>query len=85
MILFDIIYQYILDTNKRGIIKFLSQPILSFNKKEEIRFDKTQDYYYKYDFDKLNNDISKLVYKPKINKKEMKLILLSNKKLKELI
>ena len=85
MILFDIIYHCILDTNKREIIKFLSQPIISFNKKEEIRFDKTQDYYYKYDFDRLNNDISKLVFKSKMNKKEMKLISLSNKKLKELI
>ena len=85
MILFDIIYQNLLDTNKRQIIKFLGQPIISFNKKEKIRFEKSQDYYFKYDFDKLNNDITKMAHKSKINKKDMKLILLSNKKLKELI
>ena len=87
MIEFDIINKCFLENNKKRIIKFLSRPIVSINKEEESKIDENhKDFYdYKIDFDKLNNDILKMAYNPKIRKNERKLIFLSNKQLKELI
>ena len=86
MILLDIMNQCLLGENKKGIIKFLSRPIISINKIEESKFQElSNDHFCEDDFDKLNKEITKFAPKSRNTKKEIRLFLLSNKQLKKLI
>lgn len=69
--------------NKKGIIKFLSRPVVSVHKKSESR-----DPHAKYcedGFDNFYYEIEELVQKVEKSETEKKLISLSNLQLKEII
>ena len=86
MILLDIMNDTLLNYNKRkGIIKFLSRPIVSVNKNEENELNDFYKQYNENDFDNFYNETSELILKSKRIEMEKKLISLSNYQLKELI
>ena len=87
MILLDIMNESILNdnNNRKGIIKFLSRPIISISKDEGSEFD---DFYKRYslkDFDTLYEQTSELVRKSEKLEMEKKLIFISNQQLKKLV
>ena len=85
MILLDIINEVLLNNNRKGIIKFLSRPIISLNKKEEKYLNDFYKNYYEADFDNFYSDVSALVQKTGKRETEKQLLLLSNQQLKKLI
>ena len=87
MILLDIINEILINTNNstKGIIKFLSRPIISINKKEESYVDDFYKQYNEVDFDNFYKETSKLALKSKRIEMEKKLISLSNNQLKNFI
>ena len=85
MFLLDIMNQTLINNNRKGIIKFLSQPIISINKKEENQLNEFYNNYCETDFDNFNSEISELIRKSQKREGDKKLISLSNRKLKELI
>ena len=85
MVLLDILNQTLLDRNTKEILKFLSTPIISVNKKVSTENYEVYNRYSEDDFDKFYNEISELVKKPKKMKVDKKLITLSYQQLKELI
>ena len=85
MIFLEILSQTLVNNsnNKKGIIKFLSRPVVSVNKKSE-----SDDLHAKYcekDFDNFYYEIEELVQKSKKSETDKKLISLSNQQLKEII
>ena len=85
MFLLDIMNQTLINNNRKGIIKFLSQPIISMNKKEENQLNQLSKNYSEADFDNFNSDVLKLIRKTEKREVDKKLLFLSNLKLKELI
>ena len=85
MILLDILNEVLLDNNRKGIIKFLSRPIISINKKEDNYLNDFYKNYYEADFDNFYSDVSELVQKTEKRETEKQLLFLLNKKLKKLI
>ncbi len=85
MTFLDIMNQALTDKKIKGIVKFLSTPIISLNKKESI--DKIELYtgYSEDNFDKFYYEISELINNPKKLKYAKKLISLSYQHLKELL
>ena len=84
MIMFDIMKQRMLNRNVNDIVKFVSRPVVSLYKKEEFNYKEIYKKYCEKDFNKLYNETSELVRKSKKIKKEIKLISLTNQRLKEL-
>ena len=84
MIIFDIMKQRMLNHNVNDIVKFISRPVVSLYKKEEFNYKEIYRKYCEKDFNQLYNETSELVHKSKKIKKEVKLISLTNQKLKEL-
>ena len=83
--LFDIINETIMDEQIKSIMNFLCRPVISIN--NDIKSD-FSDFYRKYeeaDFDKFCEEIKQLTQKPKKKIKEKKLIMLSNKQLKNFL
>ena len=83
--LFDIINVTIMDENIKSIVNFLCRPIISINNDNKNEF---ADFYRSYeetDFDKFCKEIKQLAQKPKKKIKEKKLIMLSNKQLKNFL
>ena len=85
MILLDIINEALLNNNRKGIIKFLSRPIISINKKEDNYLNDFYNNYYEDDFDNFYSDVFELVQKTGKRETEKQLIFLSNQQLKKLI
>ena len=85
MILLDIINETLLNNNRKGIIKFLSRPIISINKKEDNYLNDFYKNYYESDFDNFYSDISELIQKTEKRETEQQLLSLSYKQLKKLI
>ena len=87
MILLEIISDTLVNTNSnnKGIIKFLSRPIVTLDKKEQIELDESTKIYGEDDFFNLYYEISELVQKDEKRENEKKLLLLSNQHLKELL
>ena len=85
MILLDIINEALLNNNRKGIIKFLSRPIISINKKEDNYLNDFYKNYYESDFDNFYSDISELIQKTEKRETEQQLLSLSYKQLKKLI
>jgi hypothetical protein len=85
MILLEILSQALVtnSNNKKGIIKFLSRPVISVNKKSEG--DDPHAKYYEDDFDNFYHEIEELVQKVEKSETEKKLISLSSLQLKEII
>jgi len=84
--LFNILNETILEDQIKSIVNFLCRPIISIND------DKTKNglpqYYLQYkedDFNKFSEEVIQLVQKPKMKRKEKKLILLSNIHLKNFL
>ena len=84
MIMFDIMKQRMLNRNVNDIVKFVSRPVVSLYKKDEFNYKEIYKKYCEKDFNKLYNETSELVKKKKKIKKEIKLISLTNQRLKEL-
>ena len=84
MILFEIMKQRMLNHNVYEIVKFVIRPVVSLYKKEEFNYKEIYKKYCEKDFNNLFNETSKLVRKSKRINKEIKLIPLTNQKLKEL-
>jgi len=82
MILFDILNQTMLDNGKKAIINFLGRPIISISQKRKNEFDEFYKNYREKDFNKYYNQIQKLVHKSEKEKREEKLISISNEKLR---
>ena len=85
MALLDIMNQILLDKKTKGIVKFLSTPIISLNKKESI--DKIELYsdYSEANFDRFDYEISESIKNSKKLKYSKKLISLSYQHLKEML
>jgi len=73
------------NSNNNGILKFLSRPIVTIAKKEQIELDKSTKIYEEADFVNFYYEISELVQKDEKRENEKKLISLSNHHLKELL
>jgi hypothetical protein len=84
MFIFDIMKQRMLNHHVNEIVKFISRPVVSLYKKEEFNYKEIYRKYCEKDFNQLYNKTSELVQKSKKIKKEVKLISLTNQKLKEL-
>ena len=82
MILFDILNQTMLDNGKKAIINFLGRPIISISQKRKNEFDEFYKNYREKDFNKYYNQIQELVHKSEKEKREEKLISISNEKLR---
>ena len=89
MNLLDVINQILKYDNKRGIIKFLSTPIIFEEKNEKEEKIKNNDQYNEHycdnDIDILNEDISKLDEKTELKENDRKLICLVNERLNMLL
>ena len=85
MFLLDIMNQILTNNNRKGIIKFLTQPIISINKKEENQLNEFYKNYCEADFDNFNFEVSELIQKTEKRELDKKLLFLSNRQLKELI
>ena len=85
MILLDIINEALLNNNRKNIIKFLSRPIISINRKEDNYLNDFYNNYYEDDFDNFYLDVFELVQKTGKRETEKQLIFLSNQQLKKLI
>ncbi len=90
MNLLDIINQILKYENKKGIIKFLSTPIIIeeeiIEKKSEIKYsDKYNEHYCDYDLDKLGEEILNMDINENLHKNDKKLMNLVHKKLKMLL
>ena len=84
MFLFDIINQTIIDGKKKNIINLLSRPVISINNKEKEEEEIFYQNYKKDEFDKFFEGLIELSEKKDNENKEEKLIILANKRLKEL-
>jgi len=84
LIVFEIMKQRMLNHNVNEIVKFVSRPVISLYKKEEFNYKEIYKKYCEKDFNNLYNEASELVRKPKRISKEIKLISLTNQRLKEL-
>lgn len=87
MILIDIINETLLDDKKANIINFLSRPALSSDKKDKNE-EQLEMLYHNYtdkEFEQFYEGFKNLLDKPDKINREKNLILLSKKKLKELI
>ena len=89
MNLLDVINQILKYDNKRGIIKFLSTPIIFEEKNEKEEKIKNNDQYNEHycdnDIDILDEDISKLDEKTELKENDRKLICLVNERLNMLL
>ncbi len=87
MFLLDIMNDTLLNYNnkRKGIIKFLSRPIISVNKNEENELNDFYKQYNENDFDNFYNETSELILKSKGLEMEKKLISLSNQQLKKFV
>ena len=101
MILLDVMNTILLDNNKKNIIEFLIHPKLSINNKQKNENKENKEknkgnedkkenkkYFGKYcddNFKEFLDEISNLIQKPNIVKKDRQLIYLSNNELKKLI
>ena len=84
--LFNILNETILEDQIKSIVNFLCRPIISIND-DKTKNDLPQ-YYLQYkedDFNKFSEEVIQLVQKPKMKRKEKKLILLSNIHLKNFL
>ena len=85
MFLFDIINQTIIDGRIKNIINLLSRPVISINNKENEEEEIFYQNYNKKEFNKFYEGLIELIEKNNKEKKEEKLILLANKRLKEFL
>jgi hypothetical protein len=87
MILLDIINETLVNNNnsRKGIIKFLSRPVISEGEKENIEEDSFYTKYDESDFDNFYGETSELARKVEKEEIEKKLIFLSYNRLKNLI
>ena len=85
MFLLDIMNKILINNNRKGIIKFLSQPIIYINKREENQLNEFYKSYCEADFDNFNSEVSELIQKTEKSQRDKKLLFLSNRQLKELI
>ena len=85
MILFDIINQTILGSDKKPIINFLCRPMISIKKKSKGRFDDFYNNYKEKDFNKYCDCIQELAQKSQKEDREKRLIAISNEHLKNFI
>ena len=85
MILLDIMNKTLINSNRNSIIKFLSKPIISINKKEENQMSEFYKNYCEADFDNFNSEVSQLIRKTAKKEGDKKLLSLSHRQLKELI
>ena len=87
MILFDVVKDIVLDSDTSGITNFLAHPIISLSVNEEEEDEELTSFHNKYnesDFDKFYQEIIQLSNKNEKTYEEMRLITLSNRRLKEL-
>ena len=84
MALLDIMKQTLLNKNTKGIVKFLTTPIITVNKKESIEKNELYKGYSEANFDRFYYEILDLVKNSKKLKYSKKLISLSYQQLKEL-
>ena len=85
IILFDIINQTILGSDKKQIINFLCRPMISIKKKSKGRFDDFYNNYKEKDFNKYCDCIQELAQKSQKEDREKRLIAISNEHLKNFI
>ena len=85
MILFDLLNNIMLNENKITILNFLSRPTISLNRDIEYPVLEFYQNYTKNDFEKYCETISALSQNANKEIEEKKLIVLSNKQLKDSI
>ena len=85
MALLDIMKQTLLNKNTKGIVKFLTTPIITVNKKESIEKNELYKGYSEANFDRFYYEILDLVKNSKKLKYSKKLISLSYQHLKEML
>lgn len=86
MILLEIVNEILLDPEIKEIVNFLARPIISLKNKteEEQQFSLFYHRYNEVDFDKFNKEVIELSNKTKKSKKELKLLAICNKHLRQI-
>ena len=85
MLICDIINETLFNSKNIEILNFLSRPVISINKNNEKQLPKFEHNFGENEYDKLHDGISELIQKEEKTQMEENLILLSEKKLSELI
>ena len=85
MLLIDILNKCILEDNMKSIINFISRPILSLNNDQENEFESFYQIYTNTEFNKFSNEIYEIKEKSTKCSMDQKVLMISNKHLKELI
>ena len=85
MILLDLLYNFMLSQNKKNILNFLSRPVISLNKNEEYQESEFYKDYKGKDFEQFCESVFGTVDNPKLENDEKRLIVFSNKQLKEIL
>ena len=85
MILFEILNETILSDCKKDIINFLCRPTLSINKVVKSKFVNFYHSYKEDDFEKFSNRYEELIKQSNKEERELKLISLTEEKLKDII
>ena len=85
MILFEILNETILSDSKKDIINFLCRPTLSNNKIVKSKFVNFYHSYKEDDFEKFSNRYKELIKQSNKEERELKLISLTEEKLKDII
>ena len=82
--LIDILNQALINDNMKSMTKFISKPIISLNKSNEIDMSQFYKHYELTDFDDLYEDVLEMSKKPKLMQTEQKIISLVYNNLKEM-
>jgi hypothetical protein len=83
-LLIDILNQALINDNMKSMTKFISKPIISLNKSNEIDMSQFYKHYELTDFDDLYEDVLEMSKKPKLMQTEQKIISLVYNNLKEM-
>ena len=85
MIIFDINNQLTLDNSRRTVMNFICRPVISVQKNSQYQFDEFYRNYQEKDFKKFSEEIQEMAQKPTKNKRENKLVDVTNEHMRDFV
>ena len=85
MIIFDINNQLTLDNSRRTVMNFICRPVISVKKNSQYQFDEFYRNYKEKDFKKFSEEIQEMAQKPTKNKRENKLVDVTNEHMRDFV
>ena len=85
MIIFDINNQLTLDNSRRTVMNFICRPVISVQKNSQYQFDEFYRNYKEKDFKKFSEEIQEMAQKPTKNKRENKLVDVTNEHMRDFV